>query len=238
MVGILGTIFVATIVRTAFGFGEALIAVPVLALLIPVQVASPVAAFASVIVAAFVVFKDWRQVHFKSAARLVVSTLFGIPLGLLMLKTIPEPVTKSILACVIIVFSGFSLLHPRGLFLENDRFAWAFGFCAGLTGGSYGMNGPPLAIYGTLRRWSPERFRATLQGYFLPASLSGLLGYGLAGFWTDEVSRLCLWSLPVIGLGVFVGRRLNRMISPEKFIHRTHFVLLLVAAVLLFQSWC
>jgi hypothetical protein len=32
------------------------------------------------------------------------------------------------------------------------------------------MNGPPLVIYGALRRWTPERFRATLQGYFLPAS--------------------------------------------------------------------
>ena len=39
------------------------------------------------------------------------------------------------------------------------------------------MNGPPLVIYGALRRWSPQHFRATLQGYFLPASLAGLGGY-------------------------------------------------------------
>ena len=31
------------------------------------------------------------------------------------------------------------------------------------------MNGPPLAIYGSMRRWSAQHFRATLQGYFLPA---------------------------------------------------------------------
>ena len=37
------------------------------------------------------------------------------------------------------------------------------------------MNGPPLAVYGWLRRWSPQGFSRTLQGYFLPASLLGLL---------------------------------------------------------------
>ena len=43
------------------------------------------------------------------------------------------------------------------------------------------MNGPPLAIYGAMRRWSAQHFRATLQGYFLPASIIGMAGYWLAG---------------------------------------------------------
>ena len=43
------------------------------------------------------------------------------------------------------------------------------------------MNGPPLVIYGALRRWSPQYFRATLQGYFLPATLAGLIGYAATG---------------------------------------------------------
>ena len=51
------------------------------------------------------------------------------------------------------------------------------GFCSGILGGAYGMNGPPLAVYGSLRRWSPQHFRATLQGYFLPASIIGMAGY-------------------------------------------------------------
>ena len=57
----------------------------------------------------------------------------------------------------------------------------ACGFCAGVLGGAYGMNGPPLVIYGAMRRWSAQHFRATLQGYFLPASIIGMGGYWLAG---------------------------------------------------------
>jgi hypothetical protein len=38
------------------------------------------------------------------------------------------------------------------------------------------MNGPPLAIYGALRGWSTQQFRATLQGYFLVASMIAMAG--------------------------------------------------------------
>lgn len=55
------------------------------------------------------------------------------------------------------------------------------------------MNGPPLAVYGSLRRWSPQRFRATLQGYFLPASLVGLGGYIALGLVDWRVIRYFLF---------------------------------------------
>ena len=45
-----------------------------------------------------------------------------------------------------------------------------FGFFAGILGGAYNTNGPPVVIYGSLRKWSPATFRATLQGYFFMAA--------------------------------------------------------------------
>src|SRR5690606_27797089 len=108
----------------------------------------------------------------------------------------PEPVVKAILACVIIAFSAHFLLSRRRRALKDDRLAWIFGFSAGALGGAYGMNGPPLVIYGSLRGWSPTEFRATLQGYFLPASSAVMAGYLLAGLWTAEVTRHYLTALP------------------------------------------
>ncbi len=101
----------------------------------------------------------------------------GIPLGVLLLTRAAEPVVKSILGCVIVAFSIYSLVSRTTYALKNDRLAWLFGFGAGVLGGAYGMNGPPLVIFGTLRGWSPRHFRATLQGYFLPASLLVIGGY-------------------------------------------------------------
>src|SRR5947208_1323780 len=184
IVWVLAVIFLATLIRSAFGFGEALVAVPLLALLMPVEVAAPLAVLVSITVAVVVLAEDWHRVHLGSAWRLVVSTLFGIPLGLLLLKGLPEPAVKAVLAVVIIAFSGYCLARRTPLMLHDDRLAWPFGFAAGVLGGAYGMNGPPLVVYGTLRRWTAEHFRATLQGYFLPASVMGMIGYGVTGLWT------------------------------------------------------
>ena len=81
-------IFLATLIRSAFGFGEALVAVPLLALLIPVEEAVPLATLVSITVAAVVVAQDWRKIHVRSAGWLVLSTLFGIPLGLWLLTAV------------------------------------------------------------------------------------------------------------------------------------------------------
>lgn len=43
LIFVMTVIFLATFIRSAFGFGEALVAVPLLALIMPVDVAAPVA---------------------------------------------------------------------------------------------------------------------------------------------------------------------------------------------------
>jgi len=229
-------IFLATLFRSAFGFGEALIAVPLLALLIPVEVAAPLAVLVSVTVAAVIVVQDWHAVHVRSATRLVLATLFGIPLGLLVLTSVAEPIVKATLALIIIAFSLYCLFRRTRVELKDDRLAWLFGFGAGVLGGAYGMNGPPLVIYGALRRWSPEHFRATLQGYFLPASLIGMAGYWLAGLWVPAVTRYYLLSLPLAAAAIFLGRIINQRMKGRSFLLYIHVGLLAIGTTLLFQS--
>jgi uncharacterized protein len=229
-------LFLATVIRSAFGFGEALVAVPLLALAVPVDVAAPVAVMVSVTVALVVVAQDWRHIHIRSAVWLVIPTLFGIPLGLLILKTVPEPIVKAVLAVLIVAFSVSSLIpRDRGK-LRNDRLAGLFGFLAGILGGAYGMNGPPLAMYGSLRQWPPANFRATLQGYFLPASVAGMAGYWMAGLWTPTVNRFYLLSLPGVFAGIYLGRVINRRMNARQFVLYVHACLIAIGLVLLAQA--
>ena len=87
---VIAVLFLATLIRSSFGFGEALVAVPLLALLMPVKVAAPVAVLVSITVALMVVLQDWGKVYALSAARLVLPTMLGIPLGLMLLRSAPN----------------------------------------------------------------------------------------------------------------------------------------------------
>lgn len=236
---VLVVIFAATLIRSAFGFGEALIAVPLLALRIPVTVAAPLAVLVSVTVAGVIIAQDWRKVHVRSAAWLVISALFGIPLGLLLLTRVNDHALKMILGLIIVGFSIYSLTAKARLHLEKDHAVWLLGsgFCSGVLGGAYGMNGPPLVVYGSLRRWSPQHFRATLQGYFLPASLVGLIGYAAVGLWGPAVTRYFVLSLPGTFVAVILGRMLNHRLKDDTFFRYVYAMLIVIGAVLIIQAW-
>ena len=235
---VLCIVFIATLIRSAFGFGEALIAVPLLAFWIPLPVAAPLAVLVSITVAGIVVVQDWKKIHLRSAGWLVLSSLLGIPLGLLLLTNSHPRGVKAALAVIIVAFSVYSLIGRAPLELRQDSRGWllACGFCAGILGGAYGMNGPPLVVYGAMRRWSARHFRATLQGYFLPASVIGMGGYWLAGLWTHTVTHYYLLSLPLTFLGVFLGRVLNHRLQGESFFKYLYLGLAGIGALLLIQA--
>ncbi len=237
-VEILAVVFVASVVRSAFGFGEALIAVPLLALFLPIQVATPLAVLISVAIAAVILAQDWRKVHVSSSSWLFVPTLAGIPLGIWLLHSAHQGLVKGALAVVIILFSGFFLLGKRPPHLEHDSHGWLLGcgFAAGVLGGAYGINGPALVVYGSMRRWSPQHFRATLQGYFLPASAIGMLGYWISGLWTTEVTHYFLVAIFAAIPAVFIGRWLNHRMRGDAFLRYVHAGVVAVGIALLIQA--
>lgn len=233
---VVSVLFFATFVRSTFGFGEALIAVPLLAFTVPIDIAVPVATLVSITIAAIVVVQDRRHIHFRSVAWLTLATVVGTPLGLMLLTNVAEGTLKAVLAFVIVGFSVYSLWSRRPTMLHDDRLAWLFGFGAGILGGAYSMNGPPLAIYGALRGWSPQHFRATLQGYFLPASVLVMIGYWLTGLWTPVVTHYYFISLPATVAAVFLGRAVNRRMHGDSFFRYVYMGLIVVGIVLLLQT--
>jgi uncharacterized protein len=235
---VIGVIFLATLIRSTLGFGEALVAVPLLAMRIPITAAAPLAVLVSIVVAGVVVVQDWRHVQLRSASGLILSSLPGIPLGLLLLARGNEHAVKSILGLVIVAFSIYSLTNTT-VHIRENHWGWLLGcgFLSGVLGGAYGMNGPPLAVYGALRRWSPQHFRATLQGYFLPASLAGLLGYIFLRLLGATVTRLLLLSLPAVAIAVLLGRAINHRLKGRGFFRTVYIGLILIGAILILQAF-
>jgi len=235
---VLVVVFLATFIRSAFGFGEALFAVPLLALFIPLKVAAPLAVLVSITIAAAVVAQDWRNIHVRSTGWLVGATLFGIPVGLVLLTSRHQQGVRIALAIFIMAFAAYSLLGSKPAELKKDSRIWLLGcgFVAGVFGGAYGMNGPPLVIYGAMRRWSAQHFRATLQGYFLPASIIGMGGYWLAGLWIPAVTHYFLLCLPVLLPSIWLGRVVNHRLHGDAFLRYVYVGLAGIGVVLLAQS--
>ncbi|MHA6697809.1 sulfite exporter TauE/SafE family protein [Chryseobacterium sp. A321] len=235
LIAVLLISFLASLVRSSFGFGEALVAVPLLLFFLPAEVAVPLTVMLSVVIALVIVIQDHRKIHFESAKWLILYALLGLPLGIYILLYADEKVVKIVLAALILLYSLYCLFSKtsRVLLKESKWGLFVCGFLSGVLGGAYGLNGPPLVIYGNLRRWSPTHFRATLQAYFLPVSLLSVLGFYYKGLLTPEVNSYFLYCLISSIPAIFLGRYINRKLKDGFFFKFVYYGLMVISLILL-----
>jgi uncharacterized membrane protein YfcA len=215
---VVAVIFAAAFVRSALGFGDAVVAMPLLAVIAGLKTATPLVAFLGPTLAVLILARHWTKVDWRAGARLVAASVVGIPLGIYLLARAPEAPIMVALGAIVLLYGLSGLVRPAARIKgEKPGLTYLTGLVAGVLGGATNTNGPPVVIYGMLRDWPAERFRATLQGYFLPTGLLILLGHGAAGFWTGTVLRLYVFSLPAILLGVWLGDRASRGLAENRF---------------------
>ncbi|MEM0978834.1 MAG: sulfite exporter TauE/SafE family protein [Cyanobacteria bacterium P01_H01_bin.58] len=210
-------LFGASLIAATFGFGNALFAMPLLTLFLGLSIATPLSGLVGITIAITVVMRSWQRVDIASAWRLIVATWVGIPIGVLLVKHVPDQVITQALGAVLIGFGIYRLANSRIWQLSSPTWAFPFGFVAGILGGAYNTNGPPVLIYGELRHWSPTQFRATLQSYFFPTGVGIVATHGLAGLWNTQIFVLYGVSLPGILLAIAIGSWLNAHLPVKRF---------------------
>lgn len=227
--------FVATLVRSTFGFGESLIAVPLFILFLPIEVSVPLSVLLSVLIALIVVIQDHSKIHFQSAKWLILYAIPGIPVGLVLLLFASNFWIELLLGVLLVSYSLYSLLaKEKSIQATNDRSGlFICGFLSGVLGGAYGINGPPLVVYGKLQRWSANQFRATLQAYFFVASTVSIIGYACKGLITSHVVVNFLYAIPAAVPAIFLGRYLNSRLGNRAFYKYVYIGLCLIGIFLL-----
>lgn len=222
-------VFLGALTRATFGFGEAVISMPLLALLpIRLHTAVSLIGLAGLTIAVFAVATGWRHIDHRALAYLTATTALGIPAGVALITLAPTAVVTAVLGVCLITYGGYALARPAVARLASTRWALPFGFAAGALGSAYNFNGVPVAVYGTLAGWSPHRFRGTLQAHFLLSGAFVVAGQALGGLWTPHLFRLYALSLPALAVATILGIALHRRLPTESF---QRYVYVLVAAL-------
>ncbi|MEL7316363.1 MAG: sulfite exporter TauE/SafE family protein [Cyanobacteria bacterium J06559_3] len=226
------TIFWATLISSTFGFGSALFAMPLLTLLVGLPVATPLFGLVGPTIAGIILIRNWQLVDLASAWRLIISTLLGIPIGVVLVKYLPGDYVTYALGTFLIGFGAYRLANFELVKLEAPAWALPFGLVAGILGGAYNTSGPPIAIYGEIHRWSPTQFRATMQSYFLPTGVGIIISHYLGGLWHREIFQLYGLSLPGVLVAIAIGGWINQRIPVEQFQAFLSIVLILLGVLL------
>lgn len=236
--GTLCVLFFSTLTRSTLGFGDALIAMPFLAVLLGMQTATPLVALVSTLISLIILVRNWHMVDFRMTWRLIVAAAGGVPVGLFYLTRVPEAIAQMLLGLLLIAFSLYNLRrHSHAQPHVSRHTAYVFGFAAGALGGAYNTVGPLLVMYGHLRGWPPEQFRATLQSCFFPAYGSIVIGHSLAGLITFEIMQYFVLSLPLICLAIYLGGRFHTSMAQPLFTRSVNITLLFIGIFLCARAY-
>ena len=217
MTSVFLVVLLATILHSVAGFGFALVSMPLLVITIGIEQAAPLVSLIGIGSIAILVIRYRTQVQLSSILGLVIGSLVGIPLGVLALRTVNEPVIVFLLGAIVLGYALYALFSPQLPSLEKEVWGYGFGFLAGLIGGAYNSGGPPLVIYGNSKSWAPKVFKGNMQILLLIHGVTISVSHAYAGNYTMDVLELCVISVPAVLLGSFIGYVLDRYINDRLF---------------------
>lgn len=212
---IMATVLIASAAQAVSGFGFALLAVPLMSVVISPQDAVIVA---TILGAVSAVLQSVRDAHFTEATmarRLILSAFVGMPFGLLMFTIASEQVLRLALGIVVVVAT---VLIARNFRLRGGRRSdYVMGFVSGALSTSLSTNGPPLVFLLQSRGLEPQAFRSTINTVFAFSGVASTLVFLVSGniSWDDVVASVL--SLPVMFLAIVIGYKFRRFFPPHRF---------------------
>ena len=230
-----GIVFVAAALQRTVGFGFALLAVPLMAFVVPTKSAVVIVFLIGTVTCAWVALHLRSHIEWPTTRRLGLGAIVGAPIGVIILSAVSADTLRLVLgvttcvAAVWIVVSSW-LMHSE-VVVPHPLTTVSVGFASGVINTSLATSGPPL-VY-ELRRtgFHDDRFRATISAVFLLSNLIGLPLLAVAGLITAFDLGLAACSLVACAAGIAVGSRIGGRMEPSHFAWAVD-VLLLATGVL------
>ena len=237
---VLGIVFAAAVLQRTTGFGFALLAVPLMAFVIPTKSAVIVVFLIGSLTSAWLAFRLAGQADRQAVRRLGAGAVVGAPVGVIVLHLVAATalrfalgVTTSLAAIWIITSSrlrGAEPVSPRPIS------TFAVGVTSGIINTSLATNGPPL-VY-ELRRcgFRDDKFRGTISAVFLISNLIGLPLLALSGLISTYDLELAGISVLPCATGIAAGAWIGARMEAALFLWAVDVLLLLTGALTILKA--
>ena len=217
------------------GFGGALVAIPLLSLIMDVKQAVPLAILNGLVVTTTLVYTLRKVLDWRKILPLLIGSVPGILLGASYLKQADPRVISRLLGGILIAISLLNLcFSPKPM---NPSRLWGYiaGVFSGAINATVGAGGPPAIIYTTLQNWKKDEIRATLTGFFVLNGYVTAVVHAGNGIITTETLRLFSLTCLFVLFGTLFGSRISDKIPRSTYLRSVYLVLASLGFMLLFR---
>ena len=217
---LISVIFIlAGFIQGMTGFGSALVAIPLLSLIIDIKSAVPLCILNSLVITTYLSLKMRKHLDTKKILPLCIAAVPGIIVGSTALKQVSSTLIRIGLGILLIAYSLYSLFSkPKSGKPLHKVWSYIAGFLSGAIGAAFSAGGPPTIIYTTLNDWKKDTIKATLSGFFLFNSYVIAAVHAVNGLTTTEIFTYFMISAPFVLLGTILGTICYGKIPRERYL--------------------
>lgn len=210
------SIVVGALSQRITGMGFALVASPLVVILLGPFDGVLVVNLCGVVSSLLIIPRVWRHIEWRTLAWLAIPAVVAIVPGSLLVTRLPGAVMQLGVGVLVIVALTATLLIRRAEHVVPARpAAIVAGAASGFMNTAAGVGGPALSIYAVIMRWPQVNFAATLQPYFVIVGTASLVTKAIfSGGQLPDLDAVS-WIIIVGALlaGLALGEVLNRHVS-------------------------
>ena len=230
-------LLVAYLIRGITGFGSGLIAVPLLALFLPLKFVVPLVLLLDFTASTVLGGVTFKRVRWRELQVLVPFAMIGILIGTHLLVRVPQTPLLIALGLLVMLFGLRSLLNLHGDKVISRAWAIPAGLTGGLIGSLFGTGGPPNVIYLTHRIHDKGELRATFSALFFIDGLTRIVTFIIVGLLlSTKVWLTYAAALPLMLGGLYLGNRVHLGLSSAQMARLVGVLLLVSGVSLLFKA--
>lgn len=207
---------------------------PLLSIVMPVAQAVSLALPLLILADVFALWAYWRLWDIRYVWLMLPSAVIGVVAGVWLLASLPDHTLRPMLGIFTLLVVAYKLasdylttIHYQSRNWHGYLAGWASGFASALAN----TGAPPFTAYMLLQRVSPITFIGTSTLFFAIINILKLPGVVQAGLLDFDLITQILWAIPLIPLGVWMGRKIVQRFNPKAF---ENFMLILLIGASLF----
>ncbi|HRJ54616.1 MAG TPA: sulfite exporter TauE/SafE family protein [Candidatus Thiothrix moscowensis] len=230
-------VLLAYFIRGIAGFGSGLIAVPLLALFLPLTFVVPLILLLDFTASLVMGGVDFKHVLWKEVGALIPFSILGVIVGTQLLVNLPVTPMLLTLAVFIFIFAIRSLLNLKGEKPVSQWWAIPAALTGGTIGGLFGTGGPPYVIYLNHRIHDKTQLRAAFSALFFIEGASRIITFFVAGLLLAQtIWWNSLGALPLMLGALYLGGRVHTGLSHAQMTRLIGVLLLLASLSLLVKA--
>ncbi|WP_020592509.1 sulfite exporter TauE/SafE family protein [Kiloniella laminariae] len=234
-------VLITGISKSGFSGGIGALTVPMMALFVsPLKAAAimlPILCFMDLL-SILAYRKNW---HGRNLLLLLSGALPGIAIGTLTFSYVDPDNVRLLLGIVTLVF-GLSYFVTRqkveAVTTEpSTPLGLACGLLSGFTSFVAHAGGPPVKFFLLRQRMDKTLFVGTNVVFFLVVNQVKIIPYAWIGQFSADNLLLSLVFAPLVPLGIWLGLRLHKVLSPDLFYKISYIMMVIAGIKLIFDSF-